>query len=185
MRTNLKGKLDFVAKTDVGQRRDHNEDYISDNVNLGLAVLADGMGGLNAGEVASSMSVHLVMDELVAYCHGKSELAIDLTPGERDLPIHVQVVRAAVEKANDAVFHVSQTQPQCEGMGTTIVAGMFYDNKVTFAHIGDSRVYRFRRKTLEQITKDLTMMSPPASKPALCVQPPLAGVRANLAPGSS
>ena len=86
--------------------------------------------------------------------HGKSELAMDLTPGERDLPTHVRVVRAAVEKANDAVFHVSKTQPQCEGMGTTIVAGMFYDNKVTFAHIGDSRVYRFRRKTLEQVTKD-------------------------------
>ncbi len=151
---NLKGKLQIVSRTDVGQVRDHNEDYLSDNERFGVAVLADGMGGLNAGEVASSMSVHLLMDELVAYCSGDSLLEAEAQSNGDDLPLESRVVRLAVEKANDAVFHVSQTQPQCRGMGTTIVASLFYNNRVSVAHIGDSRMYRYRNETLDQITKD-------------------------------
>ena len=64
---NFRGKLQFVARTDVGQVRDHNEDFITENESLGFAVLADGMGGLSAGEVASSMTVHLLVDELTEY----------------------------------------------------------------------------------------------------------------------
>lgn len=150
----LKGKIDIIGRTDVGQIRDHNEDFISDNPTLGLAVLADGMGGLNAGEVASSMAVHLLMDELVAYKNGESELPAELGHAETSLPTEALVVQRAVEKANDAIFHVSQTQPQCKGMGTTVIASMFYDNRVSIAHIGDSRVYRFRGNQLEQVTKD-------------------------------
>ncbi len=150
----LKGKIDIIGRTDTGQVRDHNEDFISDNPQLGLAVLADGMGGLNAGEVASSMAVHLLMDELIAFKNGDSDLPAELAQAESDLPMEAQVVQRAVEKANNAVFHVSQTQPQCKGMGTTIIASMFYDNRVSIAHIGDSRVYRFRDNALEQVTKD-------------------------------
>ena len=154
MSINLKGKIDVVGRTDEGQIRDHNEDYISDNPTLGIAVLADGMGGLNAGEVASSMAVHLLMEELTAYRLGDSQLAAELAHSDSDLPIEAQVVRKAVENANDAVFHTSQTQPQCKGMGTTIVASLFYNNKISVAHIGDSRVYLFRGGALEQVTKD-------------------------------
>jgi PPM family protein phosphatase len=151
----LKGKLKIVSKTDVGQVRDHNEDFISDNERIGLAVLADGMGGLNAGEVASSMSVHVLMDELTAYCNGDSMLAAEAqSSSDENLPTEARVVRLAVEHANDAVFHVSQTQPQCRGMGTTIIASLFYNNKVSVAHIGDSRMYRYRNESLEQVTKD-------------------------------
>ena len=151
---NLKGKIDFISRTDVGQIREHNEDFIGDNPALGVAILADGMGGLNAGEVASSMAVHLLMDELVAFKKGKSALPAELGHAEDDLTMEARVVKRAVEKANDALFHVSQTQPQCKGMGTTIVASLFYDNRFSVAHIGDSRVYRFRAKALEQVTKD-------------------------------
>ena len=156
---NLKGKLQIIGKTDVGQVRDHNEDFISDNERHGLAVLADGMGGLNAGEVASSMSVHLLMDELNAYCDGSSLLSAEVQSEDSDeqeenLSLEAKVVRRAVEKANDAVLHVSQTQPQCQGMGTTIVAALFYNNRFSVAHIGDSRMYRYRDDTLEQVTKD-------------------------------
>ena len=154
MSVNLKGKIDIVGRTDEGQVRDHNEDYISDNPALGIAVLADGMGGLNAGEVASSMAVHLLMEELTKYRLGDSELPAELGHSESDLPMEAQVVRKAVENANDAVFHTSQTQPQCKGMGTTVIASLFYDNKVSIAHIGDSRVYLFRGGALEQVTKD-------------------------------
>jgi len=150
---NLRGKIEVVCQTDVGQVRDHNEDYVSSDDKIGLAVLADGMGGLNAGEVASSMTVHLLMDELRAYAEGESVIEHGLTESV-GLPLKVQIVKKAIEKANSSVFHVSQTQPHCEGMGTTIVVSMFYDNKVTIGHIGDSRVYRFRDSKLEQVTKD-------------------------------
>lgn len=168
---NLKGKLKIVERTDVGMVRDHNEDYISSDVRLGIAVLADGMGGLNAGEVASSMSVHVLMDELSKFVKGASTAGpstseteerpkgenIEESPREGNdsvLGSQSRVVKAAVEQANNAVFHVSQIQPQCQGMGTTIVALLFSDNKVSVAHIGDSRTYRFRDAELSQITKD-------------------------------
>lgn len=150
----LKGKIEFVAQTDVGQVRDHNEDFLSCVEHLGVAVLADGMGGLNAGEVASSMTVHLLIDELVGYRTGKSEIEYELSDVTIDQPMDARVMKHAIEKANNAVFHVSQTQPQCRGMGTTVVASLFHDNKVAVGHIGDSRMYRFRDHKLEQITKD-------------------------------
>lgn len=154
MSVNLKSKLTIIGRTHEGQVREHNEDYISDNVTLGIAVLADGMGGLNAGEVASSMAVHLLMEELIAYRLENSPLPAELGHAESEMPMEARVVQKAVEMANDAVFHTSQTQPQCKGMGTTIVASLFYDNKLSVAHIGDSRVYRFRDNVLDQVTKD-------------------------------
>ncbi|HKI74377.1 MAG TPA: Stp1/IreP family PP2C-type Ser/Thr phosphatase [Pseudomonadales bacterium] len=150
---NLKGRVEFVAQTDVGQVRDHNEDYISCEGTLGVAVLADGMGGLNAGEVASSMSVRMLMDELTAWRGGESEVElsdVDTT----GLTVEGRAVKHFIEKTNGAVYHVSQTQPQCRGMGTTVVVSVFHDNKLAVGHIGDSRMYRFRDDTLEQITKD-------------------------------
>ncbi|MEK9869936.1 MAG: Stp1/IreP family PP2C-type Ser/Thr phosphatase [Pseudomonadales bacterium] len=154
MTVNLQGKIEIASRTDEGQVRDHNEDYISDNPTLGIAVLADGMGGLNAGEVASSMAVHLLMQELIAYRLGESSLPAELPEEETELPIESRIVRKAVEMANDAVFHSSQTQLQHKGMGTTVVVALYYDNRVSIAHIGDSRVYRFRNNALEQVTKD-------------------------------
>ncbi|HIE89725.1 MAG TPA: Stp1/IreP family PP2C-type Ser/Thr phosphatase [Gammaproteobacteria bacterium] len=144
----------MVGRTHEGLVRDHNEDYIADNVKLGIAVLADGMGGLNAGEVASSMAVHLLMEELITYRLGDSSLPAELDPAESEMSMDSRVVQQVVQMANDAVFHTSQTQPQCKGMGTTIVASLFYDNKLSIAHIGDSRVYRFRDNVLKQVTKD-------------------------------
>lgn len=150
---NLNGIIEFTSQTDVGMVRDHNEDYIRCDETVGVAVLADGMGGLNAGEVASSMSVHLLMDELTAYRKGTSLIEKEIGQGSNE-PIEVQIVKHAIEKANNAVFHVSQTQPQCRGMGTTIVVSLFYEDKVAIGHIGDSRMYRFRDHRLEQLTKD-------------------------------
>jgi serine/threonine protein phosphatase PrpC len=150
----LKRKLHIAKRTDVGRVRDHNEDFIFTDSTRGIAVLADGMGGMNAGEVASSMSVHVVVDELVGFVDGASTLqSADIEEDEQPSS-EIGFMQATVEKANSAVFHVSQTQPQCRGMGTTIVASLFYDNKITVGHIGDSRMYRFRDHELTQITKD-------------------------------
>ncbi len=151
---NFRGKLQFVARTDVGQVRDHNEDFITENESQGFAVLADGMGGLNAGEVASSMCVHLIVDELNDYRNGTSLIEAEILSNESDLSVQAEVLRKAVEKANDSIFHVSQTQANCQGMGTTVIAAYYYDNKLAVAHVGDSRVYRLRAGRLEQITKD-------------------------------
>ena len=151
---NFRGKLQFVARTDVGQFREHNEDFITENESQGFAVLADGMGGPNAGEVASSMAVNLMVDELKDYRAGSSVIAAEVSSGNSGLPKEAQVVRNAVEKVNSAVFHVSQTQPEYQGMGTTIVAAYYYDNRISVAHLGDSRMYRFRSGRLEQITRD-------------------------------
>jgi len=109
------------------------------------------MGGLNAGEVASSMSVTLMSEELTAYVSARERTTGDAAGAVLD---QGQALRRAAEAANSAVFHVSQTQPQCRGMGTTLVGMLFHDNHVSIAHVGDSRAYRFRDDQLEQITKD-------------------------------
>lgn len=157
---NLKRSLQIITLTDVGRVRDHNEDFIDADLQRGIVVLADGMGGLNAGEVASSMSVSVVMEELRGFVNGTSTLQLDEVTtqarddGESNLRLESKVVRTTVEKANSAVFHVSQTQPQCRGMGTTIVVSLFHDNKITVAHIGDSRMYCLKDGKLKQVTKD-------------------------------
>ncbi len=150
----LKGKLQIVEATDVGQVRDHNEDFIASDASRGIAVLADGMGGLNAGEVASSMSVHVVMDELLGLVDETSDLQQPGSKSGDSQDLVKEAVQAAVENANSAVFHVSQTQPQCRGMGTTIVTALFNDNKIAVGHIGDSRMYCYRDGELSRITKD-------------------------------
>ena len=151
---NFRGKLQFVARTDVGQIREHNEDFITENESQGFAVLADGMGGPNAGEVASSLAVHLVVDELKEYRAGSSLTAAEVNRGNSGLPVEAQIVRNVVEKVNSAVFKISQSQPEYQGMGTTIVAAYYYNNRISVAHLGDSRMYRFRSGRLEQITRD-------------------------------
>jgi protein phosphatase len=158
----LHGKLDIVCQTDVGQVRDHNEDFVRFDCYAGVAVLADGMGGMNAGEVASSMTVLLLMDLLVAFSRGDESLVVELQEGEleeseaQSLP--VRIVKHAIEKANRSVFHVSKVQPQCAGMGTTVIASLFYDNKMAVGHLGDSRVYRLRDQHLEQVTQDHSLV---------------------------
>ena len=87
--------------------RDHNEDYMGDNVTLGIVMLADGMGRLNAGEVASSMAVHLLMEELITYRFEDSFLPAELGPAECEMPMESRVVQKAVQMADDAVFHTS------------------------------------------------------------------------------
>jgi len=158
----LRGKLDIVCQTDVGQVRDHNEDFVRFDGHAGVAVLADGMGGMNAGEVASSMTVLLLMDLLVAFSRGDESLVVELEEFElekaeaQSLP--VRIVKHAIEKANQSVLHVSNTQPQCAGMGTTVIASLFYDNKMAVGHLGDSRVYRLRDQHLEQVTQDHSLV---------------------------
>ena len=151
----LKGKIDFAELTDTGRVRDHNEDAIGHNPEIGLMVLADGMGGYNAGEVASGIAVQIV-SQLAAEGAGRENRdEIDPHSGMMRQSI---VLRDAVYRANKIIFQTAQSQTHCEGMGTTIVACMFCDNKVSIAHVGDSRAYRVRAGEFEQLTMDHSLL---------------------------
>jgi len=151
----LRGKIEFAELTHTGRVREHNEDAIGTNADIGLMVLADGMGGYNAGEVASGIAVQIVT-ELAAEGAAREELN-DIDP-HSSLMRQSIILRDAVYRANKIIFQTAQSQTHCEGMGTTIVACMFYDDKVSIAHVGDSRAYRMRGGQLEQMSLDHSLL---------------------------
>jgi protein phosphatase len=151
----LKGKINFAELTDTGRVRDHNEDAIGFDPDIGLMVLADGMGGYNAGEVASGIAVQIVSELASEGANRENRDEIDSHSGMMRQSI---VLRDAVYRANKIIFQTAQSQTHCEGMGTTIVACMFFDNKVSIAHVGDSRAYRVRNGGLEQLTMDHSLL---------------------------
>jgi protein phosphatase len=151
----LRGKIEFAEITDTGRVRDHNEDAIGSDPEIGLMVLADGMGGYNAGEVASGIAVQIVSELATEGAGRENRDEIDPHSGLMRQSI---VLRDAVYRANKIIFQTAQSQTHCEGMGTTIVAAMFYDNKISIAHVGDSRAYRLREGQLEQLTLDHSLL---------------------------
>jgi protein phosphatase len=151
----LRSKFAAAELTDTGRVREHNEDRIGSNLDTALFVLADGMGGYNAGEVASGIAVRTVMQLVAAGCAREERQAMDPATG---LMRQTVILRDAVSRANKVIHQTARTQPQCQGMGTTIVACLFYDNRVSIAHVGDSRLYRFRQNRLEQLTTDHSLL---------------------------
>ncbi len=152
---NLRGKIGFAEITDVGRVRDHNEDAIGSDPEIGLMVLADGMGGYNAGEVASGIAVQIVSELATEGAGRENRDEIDPHSGLMRQSI---VLRDAIYRANKIIFQTAQSQTHCEGMGTTIVACMFYDNKISIAHVGDSRAYRLRGDNFEQLSLDHSLL---------------------------
>jgi PPM family protein phosphatase len=153
--TSLKGKLAFVGQTDTGRVREHNEDTIATDSDVGLLVLADGMGGYNAGEVASGIAVKTITN-LVREGLGREDLAsIDRSTGLTRPSI---VLRDAITRANKIIYQTARSQAECEGMGTTVVAALFYDNRISIAHVGDSRLYRQRGSQIAQVTMDHSLL---------------------------
>jgi len=150
----LTHSLEVVARTDSGMVRSHNEDSVYANPALGLVVLADGMGGYNAGEVASGMTTTLLATELArAFC--------EKPPYQRDgsgTSWATSALQAEIAKTNGAIFSAAQSQPQYAGMGTTLVMAVFHDNRMTTAHIGDSRLYRLRDEEFSQVTRDHSLL---------------------------
>ncbi|MCP5149338.1 MAG: Stp1/IreP family PP2C-type Ser/Thr phosphatase [Ectothiorhodospiraceae bacterium] len=151
----LEGKLEIYGLTDVGRKRSHNEDSIGSDTSLGLLVLADGMGGYKAGEVASAIAVNMILEEVRA---GLKRVRPGDTDDESGFSRESMIVRDAIEHANQTIFQTAQSQPQCHGMGTTVVTAAFYDNRMTVAHVGDSRLYRMREARLEQVTSDHSLL---------------------------
>lgn len=145
-------ELKISGQTDVGRMRDHNEDNIAWDAGLGLALLADGMGGHNAGEVASAIAVDVIRDAVVAAVGALQTADDDASPDMTTL------VREAIAKANSAILEHAEGQPQCAGMGTTVVMALFRGDSVTLAHVGDSRIYRLRGSELRQMTTDHSLV---------------------------
>jgi protein phosphatase len=151
----LSAALEFASATDPGRVRSHNEDSIGADAEIGLAVLADGMGGYNAGEVASGIAVAVVTSETKRVISGRRLTDVDpatgLTEAER-------IARASSAKANTSIFEAARSQPQYSGMGTTLVVALFFDNRICVAHVGDSRLYRMRGDSFEQISRDHSLL---------------------------
>lgn len=152
---NLAKALEIASATHTGMVRSHNEDAISADGGVGLAVLADGMGGYNAGEVASGIAVALITAEM-RQAIPKTNLHA-LSQEEGDLQA-VRMLKGVVTKTNTSIFESANSQPQYAGMGTTLVVALFRDNRVSVAHIGDSRLYRMRNERLDQITRDHSLL---------------------------
>ena len=151
----LKGKLRLVGQSDTGRVREHNEDTIAFDPDMGLLILADGMGGYNAGEVASGIAVKTVVNLVRESVEREDLLEADSDSGLSRTAI---ILRDAIHRANKIIYQTARTQPQCEGMGTTIVGALFHDNRITIAHVGDSRLYRLRGAAFEQVTLDHSLL---------------------------
>ena len=154
-RMSLSQALQTASLTDPGRVRDHNEDCIESRPDIGLFVLADGMGGYNAGEVASGMATSLISDGLQETW---SPRGLAGRGREDTKALSEQFIKDQVARANSAIFTTSQNNPECAGMGTTLVVTLFFDNFMTVAHIGDSRLYRLRGESMEQVTRDHSLL---------------------------
>ena len=140
----------FVSKTDPGRARENNEDSVAHDPATHLGVLADGMGGYNAGEVASGMATAFIKSEMARWL---SEAGKQATTREVRRALEI-----CVDNANRSVFSAANANPQYSGMGTTLVVAVFQDAKVLLGHIGDSRCYRMRQGDMVQITKDHSLL---------------------------
>jgi len=142
--------FEFFCQTDTGRVRTNNEDSIALDETCGVAVLADGMGGYAAGEVASGMACDFIKAELGRWLH---EAAVNASDGDVKRAMDI-----CVDNANRAIFSAANSNPTYAGMGTTLVLGVFRSGRLLLGHIGDSRGYRWRDGSLQQITKDHSLL---------------------------
>ncbi len=143
-------EIEYSSLSDVGRQRANNEDAVLIDVEHGIVVLADGMGGYKAGEVASALAVDLVVSDLRRWLHTAASRA-----GLRDVRRAMEI---CVDLANRQIFEAANTNPAFEGMGTTLVMSVRYHDTLIVGHVGDSRLYRWRDGVLEQITRDHSLL---------------------------
>ena len=146
--------LEIAAKTDPGILRSLNEDSIATVNDLGLLVLSDGMGGYQSGDVASRLTTQIIVDGLTRELQGKPNNGSDVAT----------VVENVVKQANHAIYLEGQQRAQRvhdshdQAMGSTLALLLFRNNRVTLAHVGDSRIYRLRANRLELMTHDHSLL---------------------------
>lgn len=150
----LSQALQIASRSDAGMVRSHNEDAVFVSPRHGFALLADGMGGYSAGEVAAGMATGLIGEGLA---RDLPEQELHRVDASGRLVAHA-VLDNAIARANSAIYEAAQSQPQYAGMGTTLVAALFFDNALTVAHIGDSRLYRLRGREFVPLTRDHSLL---------------------------
>lgn len=143
--------LDYACLSDAGRKRRNNEDSAVTDASLGLALIADGMGGYKAGEVASALAARCVVEGLRAMPAKLKRKA--RRAGSGDSP-QGAALRSMIQDANSRIRDTAACEPQCHGMGTTLAMAWFQDGQAMLAHVGDSRIYRYRSGKLEQLTSD-------------------------------
>jgi PPM family protein phosphatase len=150
---NLENALSIVRLSDTGKLRKRNEDAIASDASIGLAVLADGMGGYNAGDVASQMAILTITADIKTKFRNASNDKVYV-----DINLVKSLLTNATNTANSAIYQVSNEQSQCAGMGTTLVLSLFINNQVVIGHIGDSRAYLLRENQFTQLTNDHSVL---------------------------
>jgi PPM family protein phosphatase len=146
----LLDSVEVAALTDVGNVRQYNEDSVAVDTDRGILALADGMGGHRAGEVASRMATEILMTGLAAAAGRFRPNARQHNPA--------LAVAECIKRANRTIFETGRADPRYRGMGTTLALAIFYDDEVTLAHVGDSRVYRLRDGHLSLLTRDDSLL---------------------------
>jgi len=148
--------LDVASLSHPGMVRTHNEDSVFVDGDAGLAVLADGMGGYSAGEVASGIAVNVISTGLLPELKSGRELSkVDIGSG---LTHAALLLQQQIALANKGIYEAAQARPECAGMGTTLVSAVFFQNRISIGHIGDSRLYRLRADKFEQLTHDHSLL---------------------------
>lgn len=151
----LANKIEIVHKTDTGMKRDHNEDSVGSLPNIGLAILADGMGGHKSGEIASAMCVATVLEKFKTSFRNVQLGEVDWESG---LNQETLLLGESIQESNYNIHKASQDSPANRGMGTTAVGFLFLNDKVSIAHVGDSRAYRLRNGNFEMLTEDHSLL---------------------------
>lgn len=144
-------QLRIAGCTDTGVRRQHNEDHIGYNQELGIAVLADGMGGHQAGEIASHMAVESILRKLKIIAERQS--ARPITSSQLR-----EIVSHTISQSNAMIYKASTALEDRRGMGTTLVATIFNGAEICVGHVGDSRLYLFRNQQLKKVTRDHSLV---------------------------
>jgi protein phosphatase len=150
-------RVRFAGETDVGRKRDHNEDSVYLPEEERLAIVADGMGGHASGEVASQLAV----DTIVKYFHDTADQQPLTWPYKVDRGLRADQNRlgTSIMLANLEIHELGQREASKKGMGTTVVATYFLDDTMLIGHVGDSRVYRYRDGKLTQLTEDHSLIN--------------------------
>jgi len=148
-------RIRYAAKTDVGMKRNHNEDYFSLIEDEQLFMVADGMGGHASGEVASKMAAEVLQE---FYVRTKDDEATWPYKMDRQLSYVENRLVVGIKMANQRIFHAACRDIKFKGMGTTIVSGQVVGDKFYIAHVGDSRCYRIRGGTIQQMTRDHSLL---------------------------
>ena len=143
--------IEFAAVTDIGKIREKNEDNVLISSSLGLGVVADGMGGHSAGEVASNIAVYVLAETVRKLNNGQLKIPATFLP---KLDYTERKMLMAANLANIAIYSTAQSSEIYKMMGTTLTGVIFDHDYATAVHVGDSRLYLFRNDKIVQITTD-------------------------------